>query len=254
MAEPWPVVIPSKARVQSTTAALLRAAEVKAWRLLVEPQDAEAYAAKWGDEHVEVLPEDDQGLTYSRNRVLELAREAGWPWVWQLDDDVTQLYLKGEGTKLVKTDAKTALLRAQRVIGRVPNVGQAGLEYQQFAWRATKPCVLNSYCDVVVAINTENTRTCRYREIPLKEDRDFTLQVLSTGRRTCRVQTVSFGAPQNGSNKGGLQPVYATDGREERSVKRMAKLWPGVVERQVKPNGRVDCKIHWRFFREKVKR
>jgi hypothetical protein len=72
---------------------------------------------------------------------------------------------------------------------------------------------------------------------------------LSSGRDTARPCWLAFGAPTNGSNKGGLADTYAEDGREREDSLALERLWPGVVEYREKKNGRSDAKIHWRRMR-----
>jgi hypothetical protein len=237
----WPIYIPSKGRPNSRLIAEL--ADFAS--IVVEPQDLDAYLTANPAAKFLVLPSSNQGIGYVRNYILATARERQHAWFWMIDDDVQGFY-KNPGN--FKVTATQALETAEALISKVLNVGQAALEYQQFAWSAKRQWALNSYCDVVVAINVARTRSLKYRpEANLKEDRDFTLQVLASGRNTMRVQCVGFRAPANGSNAGGLSDAYH---REPEAVERMTKLWPGVVTKQVKANGRVDCKIDWKVFKK----
>ena len=71
----------------------------------------------------------------------------------------------------------------------------------------------NGYCDVCVAIHAARAKRCTFRDAcDLKLDRDFTLQVLAAGYETLRITQYSFACPKNGSNAGGLAPVYAIPG------------------------------------------
>lgn len=234
----WPVYVPSKGRPDSK----LIAKYGNRVTPVVEQQEANSYCPKAS---CIVMMKNDQGIAYVRNLILANARERGFDWFWMLDDDIVDFYIKSK-----KVDMPEALLTAQAIIETQTNIGQAALEYQQFAWAAKKDYNINGYCDVAVAINVEATKRLSYRaEANLKEDRDFTLQVLCSGRKTLRVQVVGFRAPANGSNKGGLSEIYAQPGREIKAVDKMVELWPGIVRKQVKPNGRIDCKINWRAFK-----
>lgn len=239
----WPVLIPSKGRPNCPTAKL-----INGW-IVVEPQDRKAYAELWGEERILPLAKDNQGIAYVRNQCLEFGRNSDVSWFWMLDDDIQGAYetvLK----RLSPRPLDVALLGAQRIIEGVPLVGQAALEYAQFAWSQTKPFTLNGYCDVAVAINVKATRSLSYRaEFNLKEDRDFTLQILKSGWKTLRTSQISFKAPKNGSNAGGLQEEYLA-GKERIAVDKMVQEWgPQICTSQTKPNGRYDLKINWRFFK-----
>jgi glycosyltransferase involved in cell wall biosynthesis len=214
----------------------------------VEPQDAADYQQAYPGASRVLLERDNQGIGYARRAVLAHARATGLAWYWMLDDDITAFYqvVKGRNVKVVPS---AALAGAQALFADRPDVAQAALEYQQFAWSARRPLALNSYCDVAVCIHAGRTRPITYRsEVDMKEDRDFTLQVLAMGYRSARVCCYAFGAPKNGSNAGGLHDVYATDGREAQASRRMAELWPGVCRPVVKPDGRHDVAIDWKLL------
>lgn len=237
------VYIPSKCRLGCKTAELLESASVP-FTVVVEPQEQSAYKKRWP---VLVLPENNQGISYVRNWILK-THPSGW--FWMLDDDISQFYIKGT-TALIKADARSALVGAGKFFLHRPYVGQAALEYKVFSFLAkpTKLLVWNSYCDVAVCVNKDQVKMLKYRkEANLKEDRDFTLQILASGLKTMRVALYSFGCPSIGSNPGGLRPVYQTDGSEHKAILKMEELWPGVCRRIVKPNGKEDVKINWKHF------
>lgn len=219
------------------------------FNLVVEPQEAEAYKASYSEANILVLEESNQGIAYVRNAILKLARGFGYGSFWMLDDDITAVYRQVLG-KNVKSTFEDILGAAERLFYTIPEAAQGALEYQQFSWSAKKPHVLNSYCDVAVWIHVKRTLHVNYRPfVNLKEDRDFTLQVLFSGYNTCRASQLGFSAPKNGSNPGGLQEFYAQSGRELEAVKRMCSLWPEYVTRQTKSDGRIDCKINWKKFK-----
>jgi hypothetical protein len=83
------------------------------------------------------------------------------------------------------------------------------------------------------------------------------LQIIASGWDTVRIGWLSFAVPRNGSNDGGQHDVYDSltgEGmrKEEWASRRLAELWPGVVEFTVKPNGRPDAKINWRKARQQT--
>jgi len=239
----WPVYVPSKGRPEGPSPAM----NVLPLQMVVEPQEADAY--RHLPHKLHVLPESNRGIAFVRNWIKNHAEAEGHPWFWMIDDDISKFY-EVAGSRCLPLDAKEALLRAQSLAEKYPNVAQVSLEYQQFAWSARNPVRLNSYCDVCVGVNTDYSSFIHYRpEVNLKEDRDFTLQLLASGRDTLRACHVAFSAPKNGSNKGGLASVYAEKGKEAAASQRLVKAWPGVCEMQVKKDGRVDAKIHWELFK-----
>lgn len=240
----FPVCIVTKGRPHGKTMQVLTASAV-GFTVVVEPQDASSYRdAGWTTQHI--LSANNQDLPYARRAALA-AHPASW--FWMLDDDISAFYETVRG-KTSPTTARHALEQAQRYFSTRDTVAQAGLEYQQFAWGAKQPYIRTGYCDVCVAIHGGRTSLLTYRDnMCLKEDRDFTLQVLASGYDTLRVTRYSFACPKNGSNPGGLQPVYALPGREAAVSRAMAQAWPGICTPQVKEGGRHDVKIDWAFFR-----
>lgn len=246
MSDVFPILIATKGRAgkSATIASLL--ADGLTPVLFVEPQDVGAYQEAYTGVPLVLLEQNDGGLPYVRQAILEHARATGLVWYWMLDDDITAFYQVIKGRN-VKVGVRVALEGAQALFAGFSDVGQAGLEYRQFAWSARRAVAFNSYCDVAVCIHTERTRMVNNRaDTDVKVDRDFTLQVLAMGYRTAKVCRYAFAAPKNGSNAGGLFEAYTSDGREARASQVMASLWPGVCRPVVKTDGRHDVKIDWK--------
>lgn len=247
--------VPSKGRAGNSATLSRHALPSDTLWIVVEPQEFEAYRAAYPKHQILVLPENDKGIAYVRNWILDYATDR-FPWYWMLDDDISFFFRAPFETE-DKTDMTTALLHAQALPAQGIGVGQVSIDYKQFAYRTflRRQIMWNSYCDVCVGINTEAVKksSIRYRNIGLKEDRDFTLQILASGFNTLRDELFGFDCPMNGSNAGGLKELYDQEGREEREVRRMQEFWPGVVQVQKKPNGRIDCHIAWKRFRRFTK-
>jgi hypothetical protein len=239
-----PIFIPTKGRFNNCKTAELLGSISNMW-LVVEPQELEKYKANYSDFNYIELPENDKGITYVRNFILNFSNKMGYDWFWMLDDDISGIFRR-EGTKLIRDN--NALYTAENLIGN--NTGQISLEYRQFAWSATKEFVLNSYNDVCVCINVQVAKKndIKYREyLTLKEDRDFTMQIIKAGYDVKRTTLSAFTAPKNGSNEGGLKCVYDTSGRELEASKRMVEIWgENICRLKTKPDGRKDVKIMWK--------
>lgn len=244
----WPVFVASRGRPEGKTFKLLNQSQIF-YYVFVEPQEAQEYQAFHGADKVLVLPLAGQGIGYVRQLILKFAREMGHEWYWMMDDDINGFF-KTVSRKTERITAIEAMMAAQDHLQKLPTVAQAALEYQQFAWSATKPLRWNSYCDVCVAINTNRTKGINYRpELRLKEDRDFTLQIVAnSGYQTVRLSFYSFDVPKNGTNKGGCQDDYKTNGKELEHSKKMVEMWPGVCSLNIKKDGRPDVKINWKLF------
>lgn len=240
----WPIVICTKGRPQGKTFKLLEDAGLK-YKALIEPQEWRLYKDH-GHSAERPLNADNQGIAYTRNAALAMARDNGWDHFWLIDDDVDGFYIASGGKcKRVQADI---LLQAQEQFLE-HHFDQAALEYQQFAWSQNGTPKLNSYCDVVVALSRRAAALHRYdASVAMKEDRDFTLQILANGGLTVRSTMFAFSCPSLGKNEGGLHDDYAAR-KDEDAARRLAAKWPGIVTVQEKKSGRVDAKINWRAFR-----
>jgi hypothetical protein len=245
----WPIYIQTKGRPDCPTLKLLPPGSAL---IVIEPQDKQPYdqvpALRL------VLPQDNMGLPRSRQVVFNHAVTKGHHWYWLMDDDVKKFYRVQNG-KTIECPAEEALLAAQAMFSDRPFVAQGALEYSQFAWSNRRGFCLDSYCDVVVAINTRLAAVAKWdASFPLKSDRDFTMQLLAAGYSTMRCATHCFATPKNGSNAGGLSHVYRTPDAERAFAARMVLKWGNTICQAVtKPNGRNDVRVHWRRLSPRAK-
>lgn len=241
-----PIFIPSKNRPDSKLFQMLKD-EGLDFTIFIEPQDSDKYKKY----NTITLKENNKGIVYVRQAILNHARTNNIDWYWMFDDDVANFFKLKDRTNISSTIIE-ALTVAESKIN--DSIGQIGFEYQQYSWSASKPIIYNSYCDVVVCINSKVF--ANYRDLSIdgfmKEDRDFTLQILSSGLNTIRICVYSFSCPQNGSNIGGLSHLYKKEGHEEACSKAMEKAWPGICKFNKKANNRPDVKINWGHFKRKI--
>lgn len=246
--ENFPIIIPSKNRPECPTAQLLKGNDFK---IVVEPQDIEKYK-KW-KKHLVILPDNNPGLQFVRNFILEYAKRKHMGWVWVMDDDLQHFYKTVQG-KNVKCNFSEVSKSVEPKLRKSSKFAIAALEYQQFAWSMSGRMSFNSYCDTCVALNTPLLRKygVKYDLKQFKEDRDIVLQVLTKGLNTIRFSKYSFGAPENGSNEGGLKDLYDRKSPERKGAFALEEKWgTGLVAVQVKKNGRIDAKINWKAFKRK---
>lgn len=238
------IFIPSKNRVENSS--ILKIANENNFiiNLVVEPQDEEKYRNKYEKFNYIILPENNKGITYVRNFIKDYTLSKLMPNYWQLDDDITGLFIR-EGTKLIRSDF--GILNNAAKIFIENNIALGSLEYRQFAWSATKQLIENSFCDTCVFMQNDLTSHLKYRSyLEGKEDRDFAMQVIKDGNKTARITSFAFSNPPNGSNAGGLKEIFYDLGKEQICVKRMVEIWgEEICTPIVKDNGRNDVKINW---------
>lgn len=217
----------------------------------VEPKEYNKYKLHYPNIQMIIIPKDDAGLAYVRNRIYEFVLHKGIEYFWMPDDDITGFYDK-VGNRVKKNDNPIPKLMEIQEEFIQNGFFHAGLEYQQYAWSANRQYTLNSFCDAVVWFNMKLLKTILpmppYREeLKLKVDRDFCMQVLAKGGVTARYNDLSLSMPKEGSNEGGLKEIaYDLPGHEESMVDKLKELWgSNIVEKITKPSGRIDAKIHW---------
>ncbi len=241
------IFIPSKGRSTNCSfIKLLQANKISA-TIVLEHQDFEAYNRLYPEFGYLQLPESNRGITYVRNFIKEHTENMGLKYFWMADDDITNLYFR-QNAKMIKGDPKVLLEYAFSQLSSIKNLGIGSLDYKQLAWSATKDFNKNSFCDVLVLINNEATKGLRYRQyVEGKEDRDFAMQVIKSGKDTARTTLYAFGAPKNGSNAGGLKEIFYDAGKEKICQSRMVELWgEQICVAYLKEDGRPDVKIYWK--------
>ncbi len=215
--------------------------------IVVEPQELELYKNTMPDFNYLVLDANNMGLAYARNYIKKHSEQNNEDNYWVLDDDISNFYYR-VGTKLIKEEPLTCLQQAQDVFIQ-NNIALGGMEYRQYAWSASKPLVLNTFCDCVVWVDNNKTQGVYYNEnLRLKIDRDFCIKVIKAEQKTARTTMHAFSSPPNGSNKGGLKEIaYDVANLEKEECIKMVNLWgENICTHIVKKDGRNDLKIHWK--------
>ena len=185
----YPVYIPSKGRADRCLTADLLLKDGVDFRLVVEEQEREAYAGRYGTRRVLVLPFSNRGSVIpARNWTKEHASAAGHERHWQLDDNMRVVRRWHKGKRL-PCSAAIALCVTEDFSDRYENVAISGIEYQMFSAPGSVPAPfrLNTRvysCSLILSAIPYRWRS-RYNE-----DADLCLQVLSGG--WCTVLITAF--------------------------------------------------------------
>lgn len=242
----YPVYIPSKGRVDIgvyTTAKHLDEDGVPFF-VVVEKEEYEEYAAKWGPERVLVLPFSNRGSVIpARNWIKEHATANGHKRHWQLDDNMAGFYRYHNGLR-IRCSASYALRVCEDFTDRYENIAISGIEYVMFAGGMKKPFRLNTRiysCSLIL------------NELPFKwrgrynEDADLCLQVLSEGWCTVLIIAVLVDKCRTLVQGGGnTEAVYQGSGRLK-MARSLERMWPGVVTTD-RRFGRPQHKLNWSKF------
>lgn len=253
----YPIFIPSKGRAKEVAAARMFSQDGVPFKVVVEPQEREAYEEEW-EGHVITLPENDRGLVFARNWIKEYSISQGAERHWQFDDDVVAMLRLHKGYRMYCA-SNVALAVAEDFVERYENVGLASFNSEFFCpanngvvdtkW---PPFYLNSRCYTCFLMLNSLPNRWRFR---YNEDTDMTLQVLADGWCTILFNTFLIRTPATLAKPGGqMVSMYGGDGRLKMS-RELERVWPGIVETS-RRFGRPQHKVkgYWRYFDTKLKR
>lgn len=216
--------------------------------LVLEPQEEEK-AKSLGFKYV-ILPDNNRGITYARNFILDYCIENNIEFAAMLDDDISN-FLEIVDHKRV-FDENKAFLKALEKFLEFKYCGT--MQYNQFAWCQEKPIVYNRGLEVVFFLYIPHLTNIRFEEDTI-EDRDFSIDLIVNHKKpTFRLNHLAFTVPSIGTNKGGIESSTRYQKQIEWS-KKMEKKWGSdICKYVIKKNGTPDIKINWRTIDKMVQR
>jgi hypothetical protein len=224
--------IPTKGRVNTKTYKLFENVGIE-FKHFIEPQEIENYIVP---NKVSIL-QNDKGIAYVRNFMLEYARKNKYDWVIICDDDVTD-FGEAINRKCITTSANVWNKVYEKA--KLLPFEIYGLNYRQHAWHETKNYSINkSFVEVCVLLNIKKIKWSYRNEFNLKEDRDFVLQSIKYGNGVVRFNKLFYNTPAV-AKPGGLYNEYKAK-KDEQSAKKMFNEWYPFITLK-KKGERVDIK------------
>lgn len=232
-----PIMIPSKNRGGKTKTDILFSKFDYDYTFVIEPQDVPFYSGK-----TFVLPENDRGISYSRDKILRHMREKGVEYFWMIDDDILH-FGKKIRDKTVNTDA-SVLESATKMFLKYDHCLYS-LEYSQFAW-CGEELSRNKVNFICVLFNMKNCQNLNYdTNILIREDFDISLQAILHGKGTLKTAKYFFCAsPGHGVTSGGMQNYYKSPEVCKREVEKIVAKYPKICVPYQK-DGRWEVKVKW---------
>lgn len=229
------VYIPSKGRAEHClTAQVLLEAGVP-FTLVVEPSEYRSYVGVYGKNSVRRLPKSEQGLPYSRNRILKLSRERGEKAHWQMDDDIRRFLVMEEGKK-IKVSPHESIRNVEKIFDSFKNLDVIAHRYASFAFSFKEELSYNKNpCTSILVRNDVNASWNK----GTVDDADFALQVLTQGGTTIITNRQVIDTVPHNKQKGGLTDNQAEDGRRAR-FERLMSDYPGCFRVKIKEDGRAQ--------------
>ena len=247
MFEDIKIFIPTKNRINNQkTYHILKELNLKPV-LIVEPQESEEFL-KLGY-NIIILPENNKGITYSRNYILKLAKDNKYEYICMIDDDISFF---GEIIPIKKRKkGNEAFLKALKYFKEAKTCGT--MQYNQFAWCQPKNIVYNRCLEVVMFLYMPLLQNIYFEEDTI-EDRDFSLDIiLNHNIKTFRLNHLYFQTPSIGTNKGGIESATRFNKQIAWSQKMENKWEKNICQYIIKKNGMPDIKINWRYIDKIIK-
>lgn len=245
----YPVYVISKGRAKNCQTAKFLERDGTPFRLVVEPQEAEAYRP-YGADKLIVTPFSNlgQGSIPVRNFVWEHAKAAGAECHWILDDNIQRIR-RWYARERIPCDSGIALRCVEDFASRYENLAIAGLNYTMFCVYANEPIKINHHVYSCLLIRNDLPYRWRGR---YNEDTDLCLQVLSGGWCTALVSAFMIDKTGTMTMKGGnTDELYKGDGRLK-MARALERKWPGVVT-VTRKFRRPQHHVRWEKFDTRLK-
>lgn len=233
-------MIPSKGRAGKTKTDKLLCKAGLHCCFVVEPQD-EFHYSNLGHQ-IMVLPENNQGITYSRDWILKMMRRMKYERFWMLDDDI-ECFGEALDGKTIQTDAGV-LIKAFEQLHAYGPASMYSLELRQFAW-SSKEVQRNKVVMQCVMFDLKHCQNINYdTRLKIREDYDISFQAIFKDHGTLKSGKYYYGIADMKSQSGGMQQWYNEE-TEMQETWKLCRKWPGLVE-PLKKEGRIDVKINWK--------
>jgi len=253
----YPIYVISKGRWESRLTVKSLDECGLSYRVVIEPQEYDQYAAVIPPARLLVLPFGNlgQGSIPARNWVWEHSISEGHARHWILDDNINHFFRFYRGRRYyVKSGATFAA--AEDFVDRYENVALAGMQYKMFApekggdkW---PPFALNTrvYSCILIQNDIAGPDGAPYRwRGRYNEDTDLSLRVLKDGWCTVLFYAFLAGKMPTMQMKGGnTDELYAAeDGRYQMALS-LVKQHPDVVK-IARKWGRCQHQVDYRPFK-----
>lgn len=233
-------MIPSKGRAGKTKTDKILCKSGLHHCFVVEPQDQALYTD--AGHQIMVLPENNQGITFSRHWILKMMRRMKYDKFWMLDDDIEYFGEAVDG-KTVQTDAGV-LHKAFQQLQVFGPASIYSLELRQFAWSA-KEVKRDKIAMQCVMFDLQNCQNIDYDlRLKIREDYDISFQAIFKDKGTLKSGKYFYDIADMKSQAGGMSEWYNQQ-TEMHETWKLCRKWPGLVE-PLEKEGRVDVKINWR--------
>jgi len=240
----YPVYVISKGRWKKRMTSRTLEAMGIPYRIVIEPQEYDNYAAVIDPGKILVLPFSNlgQGSIPARNWVWEHAIDAGAKRHWILDDNISGFgVLKNE--KRLRTKNGNLFSLCEKFTERYSNIAQSGIRYRFHHNFVQSPYLLNTR--IYSCILIKNDIRFRWRG-KYNEDTDLSLRILKDGLCTILFTWCYCDKQATMTSRGGnTDELYKGDGRllMAQSLKEQHPDLVTVIDMWGRPQHYVDYKV-----------
>lgn len=244
----YPIYIVSKGRAKTRPTSKVLDRMGVPYRIVIEPQEFEAYSEYIETSRISVLPFSNlgQGSIPARNWIWEHAISLGARRHWILDDNIYG-FSRLCRNRRIKVSGAGIFRAAEDFVDRYKNIALSGFHYEGLINPAQHhpPFVLNKLIYSCILIN--NDAPYRWRGM-YNEDSDLCLRALKGG--WCTVKFFAFLQKKCATMliKGGNADIYVGDGRLK-MAQSLRDQHPDIVEVR-KRFGRWQHHVNCRIFKK----
>jgi hypothetical protein len=199
------------------------------FKIVVEPQEKDLYAEKYGEDRLYILPFSNLGLGSipARNWCWEHSKENGHERHWIFDDNIRKARRRFKARR-IPCSVVPALKAMEEFVERYENIAIAGMNYGFFAPDSANLPPYFQNVHVYSNLLIKNDLDYRWRG-RYNEDTDLCLQVLSGGWCTVLFNAFLIEKQRTMTMKGGnSDQLYKGDGRLV-MARSLERVWKGVV-------------------------
>lgn len=226
--------IPTKGRPKTKTYKLFEDVGIKVFHF-IEPQDIESYNVP---NKISIL-ENDKGVGYARNFILNYCRNNSIELCIMCDDDIDSFGEVVNG-KTIKTDANV-FFKMLPIIKKTP-FELYGMSFRQFAWTEKIKYSINSKPITGIVIIKPQKINWNYN-LTFKEDLIFQFETIKKGNGCLKFNHIFFNCPPVGTNKGGCYDGYKLR-KDTEVINEICNKYVGFVNVVKKPK---TYDIRWDF-------
>lgn len=248
----YPIYIPSKGRASNLkTVKLLEKHGVFGYYVVVEKHEAKEYAQYVRSTNLLVLPGSHYGTSsVARNFCIKHSEKLGFKKHWQLDDDISRIYMHDHGAA-IHDNVKNIFKYVEHFCEKRDWIKMAGINTSSsFLVDVKKELQYNTSLTSCFLIT--NTKF-RFR-LRMLVDMDYQLQLLAAGHSTLRFLNFAFTFVTPGKQAGGYAKMYADIDTRMTCIQEFLDLHP-----EIKPglkrlaNGiwvAANIRFVWKLYRK----